>query len=333
MYGYSTNTNNGIDLPITTAGAYRLNFTIPLLSVIGANYDKLFPVGSINNLQLQLTTANQTPISGYRTAVKTQPGITGGFILNEFTLNMKYIDIGHMASQILSQTLQDGKWFLKASTYTNSAVSIPTGSASSQQLLLQIRNTSVKSILHTFSTGISVRCPNGQYDSICPNLTSRQCQVGGSFYPNKPLNDSARPSESYPYLIQSLTQGGGITKSYGTTINRYNYCVLLNGVTGQDSTFVVPNNCLRPVVGGLASSTGNETGLNIVQFPNSFFCGYDLEKSAGILFQGVNTRASPPFLNLFIGTQLDATVNVNAWGLSDVILQVDTIAKQITAFI
>ena len=190
-----TNTNNGIDLPITAAAAYRMNFTIPLLSVIGANYDKLFPVGSINNLQLQLTTANQTPVSGYCTvAATTQPGITGGLILNEFTLNMKYIDIGDMASQILSQTFQDGKWFLKASTYTNSVVSIPTGSSSSQQLLLQIRNTSVKSILHTFSTGISVRCPNGQYDSICPNLTSRQCQVGGSFYPNKPLNDSARPS-------------------------------------------------------------------------------------------------------------------------------------------
>ena len=38
---------------------------------------------------------------------------------------MKYIDIGDMASQILSQTLQEGKWFLKATTYTNSSVTIP----------------------------------------------------------------------------------------------------------------------------------------------------------------------------------------------------------------
>jgi hypothetical protein len=331
--GTDTNTTNGIDLPITTAGSYRFNFTIPLLSVIGANYDKLFPVGSINNLQLQMTTANQTPISGTCAAVTTQPGITGGFVLSEFTLNMKYIDIGDMASQILNQTLQDGKWYLKATTYTNSAVTIPTQSAGNQQLLLQIRNTSVKSILHTFSLAISARCPNGQYDSICPNLTSRQCQVGGSFFPNKPINDAARPSEGYQYLIQSLTQGGGITKAYGTVINRYNYCMMMNAVTGQDSTFVVPANCARTVVPGLASTTGNDTNLNIVSYPNSFFCGYDLEKSAGILFQGMNTRASPPFLNLFIGTQVDASVNVNAWGMSDVILQVDTFAKQITAFI
>lgn len=333
--GSDTNSNTGIELAWNGAinTVYRYNFTIPLLSVIGANYDKLFPVGSINNLQLQMTTANLLPISSFSgtSAPTTLPNFT--FTLTEFTLNMKYIDIGDMAAQILSQTLQDGKWFLKATTYTNSAVTIPTGSAGNQQLLLQIRNTSVKSILHTFSTATSGICPNGQYDSICPQLTSRQCQVGGSFYPNKPINDAARPSEGYQYLIQSLAQGGGITKAFGTTINRYNYCAILAAVTGQDTTFVVPAAGLRPV----ALNT-DETGLNIVKFPNSFFCGYDLEKSAGILFQGVNTRASPPFLNLFIanstgGAALSSTVNVNAWGMSDVILQVDTIAKQVTAFI
>ena len=127
---------------------------------------------------------------------------------------------------------------LKATTYTNSAVSLPSGSAGNQQLLLQIRNTSVKSILHTFAIAASAVCPNGQYDSICPQLTSRQCQVGGSFFPNKPINDAARPSEGYQYLIQFLSQGGGITKSYGTTINRYNYACILAAVTGQDTTFV-----------------------------------------------------------------------------------------------
>ena len=113
----------------------------------------------------------------------------------------------------------------------------------------------------------------------------------------------------------------------------------MNATTGQDSTFTVPNNGVRPSPTGIppiANSTTIESQLNIVSFPNAFYCGYDLEKSAGILFQGLNIRASPPFLNLFLATAaggIDATVNVNAWGMSDVILQVDTIAKQITAFI
>ena len=190
----------------------------------------------------------------------------------------------------------------------------------------------MKSILHTFVNPTSAQAPNGQYDSICPNLTSRQCQIGGSFYPNKPINDAARPSEGYQYLIQSLAQGGGITKSYGSTINRYSYCAIITAVTGQDSTFCVPaaGKRIQPQNGDVDAKE-----LNIINFPNAFFCGYDLEKSAGILFQGVNTRASPPFLNLFIGTSLpnNVPVSVNAWGMSDVILQVDTIAKQITAFI
>ena len=332
--GTDTNSANGLDLAISTTGAYRYNFTIPLLSVIGANYDKLFPIGSINNLQLQMTTANQLPITSFCTAVTTQPAVTNGFTLSEFTLNMKYIDIGQMASQILNQTLQDGKWFLKATTYTNSAVTIQSGTSGNQQLLLQIRNTSVKSILHTFSIPTGGACPNGQYDSICPQLTSRQCQVGGSFFPSKPVNDMARPSEGYQYLIQSITQGGGITKSYGTTISRKSYCVTTGAVTGQDTTFSVPAAGNRPAITG---DDETATSRNISQFPNSFFCGYDLEKSAGILFQGINTRSSPPFLNLFIsqtGTSgIPAAVNVNAWGMSDVILQVDTIAKQVTAFI
>jgi hypothetical protein len=285
-----------------------------------------------------MTTANQMPFASYCNVVPTTVPVLTGVTLSEFALNMKYIDIGDMASQILSQTLQDGKWFLKATTYTNSAVSIPTGSSGNQQLLLQIRNTSVKSLLNTFSIATGARCPNGNYDSICPNLTSRQLQVAGQFFPNKPINDVARPSEGYQYLIQSLSGGGGITKSYGTTINRYSYCALMNTTTGSDSTFTIPAQALRPSPFGipLAANFSTVEALlqrNIVSFPNSFYCGYDLEKSGGVLFQGLNTRASPGVLNLFIATQLDATVNVNAWGMSDVILQVDTIAKQITAFI
>jgi hypothetical protein len=63
------------------------------------------------------------------------------------------------------------------------------------------------------------------------------------------------------------------------------------------------------------------------------YYGYDLEKSSGILFQGVNTRASPPFLNLNLAQATTSTVICQAWGMSDVVLVIDTVAKQVTAFI
>lgn len=332
--GADTNSANGIDLGHATAQAYRYNFTIPLLSVIGANTDKFFPIGSVNNMQLQMTTANLYPLASFSNGAPTNAGaISGGMTLSEFTLNMKYIDVGDMAGALLKQTLQDGKWFIKSQTYTNSTVSLPNGSSGTQQLLLQIRNTSVKSILHQFGIAQSAVCPNGYYDAVNPSLSSRQCQVGGNFYPNKPINDLARPSEGYPYLIQSLAQGGGIAKAFGTVVDRTSYNAVIPAVTGL-TLGSYDTYCVTPSAGVRNAPVGSDNGnTNIVKFPNMAYYGYDLEKSAGILFQGVNTRAQPPFLNLNLAQATTSTVLCNAWGLSDVILRIDTVSKQVQAFI
>lgn len=333
--GADTNSATGLELANASTGLYRYNYCIPLLSVIGVNSDKFIPIGAINNMQLQMTTANLAPIVAYCTATTTQPVFSTPFTLTDFTLNMKYIDVGDMAGQLLKQTLQDGKWFLKSQTYTNSSVSIPSGSGGTQQILLQIRNTSVKSVFHQFGMSNAVAAqslisPNGYYDAINIGTNSRQLQVGGNFYPNKPINDLQRPAEAYNYLIQSL--GGGLAKSLGTVVTRgmYNSCGAIASVpAGSDTWVVLPSTAiLRP------APTGADDGnVDIIKYPSSAFYGYDLEKSSGILFQGVNTRASPPFLNLNLATQLNASVNCQAWGLSDVILQIDTINKQVTAFI
>ena len=329
--GADTNGYNGIDLG-TSASTFRYNFTIPLLSVIGANSDKFFPIGACNNMQLQMTTASLYPLASYTNGTVTTAGaIANGITLSEFTLNMKYIDVGDMAGALMKQTLQDGKWFIKSQTYTNSAVSIPSGSSGTQQLLLQIRNTSVKSILHQFGIAQGSSAPNGYYDAINPGLTARQCQVGGNFYPNKQINDSTRPSEGYPYLIQALTQGGGITKAYGTIVDRNSYnsiAGIASVPTGADTFCQLIANGARPV-----PTSSDNANTVVVRFPSMAYYGYDLEKSAGILFQGVNTRASPPFLNLFLSTATNATILCSAWGLSDVIIEVDTIAKQVKAYV
>ena len=330
--GTDDNSNNGVDLPFTVASAtvpIRVNFSIPLLSFIGINCpDKLFPIGSVNNLQLQLQTASLYPLVSYCTVVPTTMPTIGGFTLSEFSLNMKYIDVGDIAAQMLRQTLQNGKWFIKASTYTNSSITIPTTSSGSQQLLMQIRNTSVKSIFHTFGTAVSSSCPNGLYDSINPSLSSRQLQIGGSFFPNKPINDVQRSSEGYVNLLQSL--GGNIgTKASGSSVSRSNYNSCLPSVPANSELFCVfPNNGVRPVPSG-----GDITELIIAKFPNMFYCGYDLEKSNGVLFQGYNTRSTPPFLNLILSQATGTTITCQAWGLSDVVLVFDVASKSVQAMI
>ena len=327
--GTDDNSYTGVDLPFGALGTYRINFSIPLLSVIGINCpDKLFPIGSVNNLQLQLLTASLYPIVSYCTVVPTTMPVIGGFTLSEFSLNLKYIDIGDIASSMMRQTLQNGKWFIKATTYTNSSITIPNGSNGSQQLLLQIRNTSVKSVFHTFGTAVSSSCPNALYDSINPSLSSRQLQIGGSFFPNKPINDVQRGSEGYCLLLQSL--GGNIgSKASGTVVYRSNYNCCLPSVPASSELFCVfPNNGVRPVPSG-----GDSTELIIAKYPNMFYCGYDLEKSNGVLFGGYNTRSTPPFLNLYLSQASTATITCQAWGLSDVVLVFDVASKSIQAMI
>lgn len=326
--GTDANSASGVDLPVA-AGTYRFNFCIPLISLIGLNTEKYFPVGSVNNLQLQMTTANLCPIITYATAVTTNVALTTAPTLSEFRLNMKYVDVGDAAAAMLRQTLQDGRWYIKSATYTNSSVTIPSGSSGTQQALLQIRNSSVKSLFHYFNIPIGLVSPNGNYDAVNIGTTSRQLQIGGNYFPNLPINDVQRPAEGYAVLIQSL--GGSIPKSYGSVVTRemYNSVGGIAAVpTGADNGLVLPAATSRAAAAG-----SDYAAQSVIDFPSSAFYGYDLEKAGGILFSGLNTRASPPFLNLFLGSALNANVTTQSWGLSDVVMVIDTTSKSVQAFV
>lgn len=331
--GTDANSASGVDLP-TAIGTYRFNFCIPLISLIGLNTEKYFPVGSVNNLQLQMTTANLIPIITYCTGTLTgQLTLSQAPTLSEFRLNMKYVDVGDQAAAMLRQTLQDGRWYIKSATYTNSAVTIPQGASGNQQALLQIRNSSVKSVFHQFGqTNVGAPglvSPNGSYDAINIGTTSRQLQVGGSYFPNLPINDVQRPAEGYAILIQSL--GGSIPKSYGSVVTRemYNSVGGIAAVpSGADNGLVLPATTARAAAAG-----SDYAAQSVIDYPSGAFYGYDLEKAGGVLFSGLNTRASPPFLNLFLGSALNANVTTQAWGLSDVVMVIDTTSKSVQAFI
>ena len=334
--GADSNGANGIELAHAAANSYRYNFSIPLLSMIGINSDKLFPVGMVNNLQLQMTTSTLLPIVSYCTAIATQPVFSQNFTLSEFSLNLKYIDIGDMASSMLMATLPDNRILYKSATYTNSQITIPSGSSGAQQLLLQIRNTSVKSVFSQFGQSNSVIAqslvsPNGYYDAINITTNSRQLQIGGNFFPNRPINDVARPSEGYIYLVQSL--GGNIPSALGTVVNREMYNTV-GGVaavpTGPnvDTFLVLPATVVR------AAPVGSDGGsVSVLQYPSGHFHGYDLERLGGVMFSGINTRSTPPFLNLNIQNALNATISCNAWGYSDVVLVFDIASKSVQAFV
>ena len=319
--GADENSFGGIDIPYTNTGTYYFNFSIPLISILGLNTsgtsNKLLPIGSIANLMLRMTTSASLPFATYCTAITQQPVFTT--TLDQFNLNLRYVNIGDMASSLLKQTLYDGKFYIKSTCYTGSNASIPSGSFGAVSLPLQIRQSSVKSLFYQFGINKSTKCPNGYFDAINPNIISSQVNIGGSRFPSRPLNLAQRPAEAFQSYLQSW--GSVSLKGIGGLMYRGSYSPLLNQVAGADNSCVVPANAVRAV------SASDTTTQVIVAFPHMSYHGFDLERCGGTIFSGINTRMAAPFLELQIATALTDSVTCFAFAMSDCIIKIDPATK------
>jgi len=343
--GCDTNSMAGVDLPIITAANLSpvyYNFSIPLISVIGLNNrDHLFPVGSISNLQLQLMTSANLPFAfNAKTAVMTTAQV-GSVTLDQFSLNMKYVSIGQASASLLYSTLPDGKYFLKTQTWVQSAANIPTGSAGQANLLYQIRNSSVKSLIFQNSAaaaGAALQvCPNGLYDALNIGVNQFSVGIGGLNFPQTPLNPSQRPGQCFLQYMSALGYAGDM-KKYGGVMTRSNYGASITNTSvatiagnTNDSMLVIPATGSRPTSGI------DTTPIVITQFPNMHYLGVDLEKSGGLLFNGVSTRSSPPVGNYFMqftaGNALPFNITSFCFALVDCVLIVDPMSQTIQAFV
>ena len=64
------------------------------------------------------------------------------------------------------------------------------------------------------------------------------------------------------------------------------------------------------------------------------FLGVDLEKStSSVLFSGVNTRATPPFIEYNFGVATTSNATCYGFAISDVVLEVDVGSKSIVSYI
>lgn len=312
---------SGLDIQslFTATGTYYFNWSIPLICSIGLNTStvssKLIPIGSINNLQLTMTTASNLPIATSITTGNptTQPVFSVG--LDQLTLNMKYLNIGDIGRSIMRASLYEGKYYIKSQTYTVSTATIPSNSAGQVQLSFQIRQASVKSLLWRFSISKGLTCPNGYYDAFNPALTSVQVSVGGVKYPNKPLNPSLKPAETFTAYQQAF--GGSSLKSFGGVLSRVNYNTILpSAPASADNSAMIPASYLR-------------SGINIVDYPNTHFEGLDLEKTNGNLMTGINTKQQPPVLEMTLGVASTSTITTTMIGIVDFVLMIDPITKTI----
>lgn len=348
--GCDINTQTGVDLPngFTTktategggAGTYYYTFSIPLISVIGLNNgDRMFPIGAVSNLQLMMQTAALLPFASLNTTALTAQGAMT-VSLDQFVLNLKYVDIGMAAASLLYSSLNEGKIFIKTATWIQSSVNIPSGTAGQQNFLYQIRNSSLKSLLIQNSQanagGAQYQAPNGLYDAINLAVTQFNVSCGGINWPQRPIDPSRQPSLAFLNYMAALGYSGDY-KKYGGYITRSGYGASGNATTeanipGLDSSMVivgVVNNCSRA-----ESSLTGATGIQrAAQFPSTHFLGVDFEKSGGLLFNGVNTRSAPPVGNFYLNGPTQNAASSIAYGLVDCVLVIDTISQTVQAFV
>jgi hypothetical protein len=326
--GADTNSYTGLDITTFTAGTYYINFAIPLLSVIGLNTrDKLFPVGSCGALMLAMQTSANLPISSYCSAITTA-GVINNITLDQMSLNLKYVDIGESASAALRSSLARDSYFIKSTSYVNSNYTVPTGTSGSASCLLQIRNTSVKSIFGQFSQATAADTPNGIYDAVNPGLTSLQLSIAGWKRPQRPLNPSQRPAENFCEYMSA--HGAASLKSYGGVITRPSWNACTTRPSGADDAQVVAG---VTTAGFRDSNFGKaDSALNLCDQPAMAYIGFDTDRIHGGLFAGTNTRMSPPFVDCYFGNATTTTLQLSAWALIDVIIEVNVPSKTVTVY-
>lgn len=325
--GCDSDSANGIDLVHAATGTYSYTFTIPLLSMIGQSTDKFLPIGLINNLQLSMTTSAFAPITAFCTVAPTTQPVFAPIVLSDFVLNGKLVDLGPSAGQAILSSLRDGKLYLKTATYTNSNATISAGSSGLQSSLLQIRNSSVKSIFFYNALDKGALAVNGNYEALTISQGT-QCVVGGSNrFPTREMDPIRRPSEALVYYLEAWGKKGS-WQNLSSIISRNYYARMPVAVPSfADQSLVQVANGQAP-----ASAGSTDGSVELIKYPSMSYYGFDME-TAPALLSGLNTKMIPPYINQNIATAYSGTITVFGWSLSDVILEVDAVSKNVVAYI
>lgn len=319
--GCDNDTLTGHDIPVT-AGTYYFNYCVPLLSLIGLNSpDQLIPIGDIDGLELQLTTANNIPFATYCTT-KGSAYAANAPILDQFKLNCRIVDLGDTGEALLYKAVPDKEIALKATSYLSAMVSIPTNTVGDYAISHNIKARSIKSIFYTFSQGqVGATSPNGNIDSFNIGLTRAVVNAGGMTTPT--LDPTHRPQDSFMYFMHAL--GGASLKSMGGVLDRtiYGSSLYANGLGDRD-------NSITPVAAGKRNG-GNQ--LN--KFPSCHYLGFNMEQvfNANTLFAGVNTSGTNGIqLDITLYESLSTSINCYCFALIDVVILINRETRKISVF-
>jgi len=298
---------NGIDATTVSAAVadYR-SYCMPLMnSLIGKGASKMFQIGATNKLQLVLQTSAVLPLTIITGSATT--AATMRVTLDNFSLNLQYVDIGAEGVKMLNKT---GLQYYNGITYRASTSTLPSSSGA-VSLLTGIRGSSVRSIFTRCceaATTSTAGCVNYLYDSKLPQASSISYNVNGVIVPPNPVDLIHAPATAFGFTQES--NGSFNTYEFKSGLTPDRYCVYVPGGT------LIADADENIVLAGNASSAYNQS---------QFSFGYNMEKvsKAGIM-DGANLNSGNTFLNLVLANASTNTLTFIFIAKMDIIYILDT---------
>lgn len=283
------------------------DYCIPIMGILGSGTSKMFPIGEIYSLRIEWVVDSFTNF----TRAFSGTNVTDCVISDvEFVANV--IELSPEANALI-QAQNPEKIRIRSQTYRQTSNQLAGQASGTQDLLVGIRVSSLKSIFMSCSNSGTGQCAEGKYASINPNLGQGSCYIiGGQNYPQRSLSPSQRPGDAFFETQKAI--GALSFSTFNGCISKVGYNVASTAV-GQCQAY-------------------NATAANVLTRPNQFYLGIDVEtvQRKENLLSGINVNSSPFFFRCQIDSQLaNLSHTLNFFAYYDVILEIDRMQKNIVA--
>jgi len=286
----------------TVSAANNFFLSAPLVGSFLQSADKLLPLSSMAPIRVQLTLDTIANIA-------TVAANVTDFEIIQPELCFSLIDFGpNVEAAVLSAA---PKIYIKSQGWANSSQSLAASTNGFNTLVFNHRYESIENLYLLSSSSATAKAVNTWGDSFNPLGTSNvnasfQLSIGTQMYPQLPINNAT----------------GGLT----SILQYLRECV--GQITDQRNTMSIFNPNFAQYAGDATVST--------VDTPAKFIIGIPLSRinspspyAATSLMSGVSVRSTPINALINVGTAFNSAMNFNLIAQYTLLVEIDTMTKQV----
>lgn len=260
------------------------SFAGPLPSLLTNISDKLLPLFAMPTISMVLT------LDAIANMLDTTTNFSS-YILSNLELCFDFIELGPQVDAMVRG--MGDKIYIKSQSFSNSSVTVPTGTNGSQSYIFNQRYASVKGAIVICSGGT-----NKLFDAvdITSNSGSYSLNIGGVSYPQKPY--STLNNKAAVLMELKKVMGSIYDKTNNMAINSTEF----NSIDNTATTTTIPG---------------------------KFYVGFNLQKlHSNALLTGISTNNSNISVNIESTTATGSNRQCNLILAYDALIEIDVVNKQ-----